>query len=446
MKVKHVVIVVMAALCSVEIPAYAQSQTANRLSLEEARTLARAASPDLRAAQAAVDATRGRELQAGAVGNPGLTYSTEQTSSAGQSSSQRIAGLEQRLEIGGQRGSRRDAATARRRAAEAKLRGASAAVDFEVARAYAQVIGADRRARLARQAAAAFTEAGRVSASRLAAGDISGYTDRRLRLEGARYAALEAEAMLSSRAARIALSSLISASADSIQAVAAVLSDSIPVAIPPLSRAVLSATAHRNRADYLTASLEAEALSAESRLASRDRIPSPVLSAGYKTEKSAGNPESLDGFAAGISLPLPLFDRRRGAIQAAEAENRRAVAEMESAKRRVTREVAAAHDAMTAVEQQLAILAPQLGAPAATSLRSAQVAYSEGEIPLLEWLDAVRAYHEAESAYSNLVADLLVRRATLELVVASPLSALTDMQEITPGAAAHSQSPLPEND
>ena len=419
----------MAALCSVGFPEFARSQTANRLSLEEARTLARAASPDLQAAQSAVDAARGRELQAGAFENPNLTYSTERTSGAGQSNSQQIAGLEQRLEIGGQRGARRSAATLRRRATEARLAGARAVVDFEVAHAYAQVIAADRRARLAREASAAFTEAGRVSARRLAAGDISGYADRRLRLEAARYAALQAEAALASRSARIALSSLISPTADSICAVSFVLSDSIPSAIPQLDIAALSTMALRNRSDFLTASLEAEALSAELRLASRERIPSPVLSAGYKTEKSPGISESPNGFAAGLSFPIPLFDRRAGAIQAAEAENRRAVAETEMVRRRIAREVAEAYDALTAVEEQRALLAPQLGAPAAAALRSAQVAYSEGEIPLLEWLDAVRAYHEAESAYSNLLAEFLIRRATLERVVASPLTALSSIRE-----------------
>jgi cobalt-zinc-cadmium efflux system outer membrane protein len=288
------------------------------------------------------------------------------------------------------------------------------------------VIAADRRARLAHQASAAFAEAGRVSAQRLAAGDISGYADRRLRLEAARYAAIHAEAKLASRSARIALSALISAPDDSIATTSFVLADSIPAAIPRLDVATLTAIALRNRADYQTALLDQEALSAEARLASRERIPSPVLSVGYKTERSAGTSESLDGLAAGLSLPLPLFDRRRGAIQAAEGESRRAAAQAEVLKRRINVEVAEAYDGLTAAEEQRALLAPQLGTPAAAALRSAQVAFSEGEIPLLEWLDAVRAYHEAESAYSNLLADLLIRRATLERVVASPLTSEND--------------------
>lgn len=413
--------ITVAALCCAGVPASAWSQTAGPLSLAEARSLARNASPELRAAQAAVAAAGGRELQAGAGSNPALTYSTERTSRGGQSNSHQIAGLEQSIEIGGQRGVRRSTATLRRRAAEAKLAGTGALVDFEVASAYARVVAADRRAELARKALAAFAEAGRVSARRLAEGDIAGYEDRRLKLETARYAALQAEATLDSRLARIALAGLISPSADSMVAVSVVLSDSIADVMPRLSIESLSATALRNRGDYLTALLETEALSGDARLASLERIPSPVLSIGYKTERSAGFSESLDGFAAGLSFPLTLFDRRRGAIQAAQAESRRAAAETEVVRRRITREVAEAYDAFIAAEEQRALLAPQLGATGAAALRSAHVAYSEGEIPLLAWLDAVRAYHEAESSYSNLLAQSLIWRATLERVVASPL-------------------------
>jgi cobalt-zinc-cadmium efflux system outer membrane protein len=391
--------------------------------------MARLASPELRGAQAAVEAARGRELQAGSLANPGLVYSTEKTSGSGQSNSQHIAAVEQQLEIGGQRGARRVAASARRRAAEARLSGAQANLDLEVAKAYARVIAADRRAQLAGRAAAAFTEAGRVSARRLAAGDISGYADRRLRLEAARYAALEAEATLVSRTARIALSALVSADRDSISIVSSVLTDTLPVAVARPTLSTLTAAALRNRVDYLAAALEEEALAADARLASLDRIPSPTLSIGYKTERSAGISESLNGFVAGVSLPIPLFDRRRGAIQAAEAETRRARAESESARLRVMREVAEAHASFVAVEQQLAVLAPQLGAPAATALQSAQVAYLEGEITLLEWLDAVRAYQEAESSYSTLLAESLIRRATLERAVFSQLNSLPPEQD-----------------
>jgi outer membrane protein TolC len=49
------------------------------------------------------------------------------------------------------------------------------------------------------------------------------------------------------------------------------------------------------------------------------------------------------------------------------------------------------------------------------------VAYREGEISLLEWLDTIRAYHEAESAYADLRSEYITRRAALERATGAPL-------------------------
>lgn len=397
------------------------AQDTRSLSLAEARALARATSPELLAAREAVAVARGVENQAGAFANPGLSLSSERTSGESERNRQLIVALEQSLEIGGQRSARRDAATLKRRAAEARLDAAAMLVDFETARRYAQAVAADRRAALARAASAAFVEATRVSDRRLAQGDISGYADRRLRLEAARYAALEAQALLARRSARVALASLISARLDSTDALEAALSDSLslPRAVPDVAALMMAAVA--SRPDLRAVSLEADAGAAEARLAARERIPTPLLSAGYKTEESAGSPQSLHGFAAGLSVPLPLWDRRQGALRAAQATARMRAAERESVRRRVSYEIMDARDALVAAEQQVTLLKPQLGAEAAAALRSARFAYAEGEITLLEWLDAVRAYHEAESTFAALVSEAMTRRAALELAVGTPL-------------------------
>src|SRR5215207_7415806 len=150
------------------------------LTLEGARRLAKEASPELAAARAALGAAEGRVRQAGAFPNPVLSYNREQTSGGGIENSQDIIGLEQSVELGGQRGARRDAAEQLRAASDARLQGAHAQVAFEVTRAYAEVVAADRRAALTVQAAQVFGEAGRVGRERLAAGDISGYEHRRI--------------------------------------------------------------------------------------------------------------------------------------------------------------------------------------------------------------------------------------------------------------------------
>lgn len=418
---KHIACAALLTLAHVFPASFIEAQDASSLSLAEARALARAASPDIVAAREAVAQARGLEAQAGAFANPTLGYTAERTSGGGETNRQQIAGVEQAVEIGGQRRARREAARLRTQSAEAGLQAAEALVDFEVARRYALAVTAERRVSLARTASAAFVEAARVSERRLAAGDISTYADQRLRLEAARYAALEAEAVLASRSARSALSAVILADLDSLSASNAALSDSTPRSATDLQREALLAHASSSRADLRAMSLEADASAADARLAARERIPTPVFSAGLKSEESAGNPESMKGFAAGFSVPLPLWDRRRGAIQAAEAGARRRVAERESLRRRIASEVMEVHGALTAAEQQIALLAPQLGARAAAALRSAQFAYAEGEITLLEWLDAVRAYHEAESGYASLVAETMIRRAALERAVGTQL-------------------------
>jgi len=186
---------VLAALAWLPRPATSQ-QAPRPLTLEEARAAARRVSPDLAAARAAVDAASARARQAGAPTNPTVSYAYEETSAGGQRNSQSIAALEQPLELTGVRGARHDAARLRQEAAEADLRAAEGQVGFEVTRAYALAQAADERMALADRAATAFDRAQRVTGARLVAGDVSGYEARRIRLEGARYAALRAEAAL----------------------------------------------------------------------------------------------------------------------------------------------------------------------------------------------------------------------------------------------------------
>lgn len=418
---KHVACAVLFTLAHLSVTPVAKAQESQHLSLSDARSRARAASAELAAAREAVAVARGLERQARAFTNPTFGFSAERTSRGAQTNRQRITELDQPVELGGQRRARREIGALRVRSAEARLANAEALVDFEVSRRYAAALGADRRASLARNASQAFAEAARVSERRVAAGDISVYADRRLRLEAARYSALEAEAIMVRQAARFALSALISPAIDPIRATNVVLTDSLPAVPGALTADSLLQAAFSRRADLQAIGLEADASMAEARLASRERIPTPVLSAGFKTEESAGSPESLRGFVAGFSLPLPVWDRRRGAVQAAEATARLRVSEREAARRRVAMEVAELHATLVAAEQQIALLAPQLGTRSAAALRSAQVAYAEGEITLIEWLDAVRAYHEAETAYANLVAETMIRRGALERAVGIPL-------------------------
>ncbi len=391
------------------------------LTLEAAHAAARRLSADLAAAREAVQVARGRERQAAAVANPVVSYGTEQTSGGGQSNRQHITSFEQLLEIAGQRAARRDAARARREAEEARFALMEGDVSFEVTRAFTTALATARQSTLADQAAREFELALRVSTERLAAGDISGYAHRRLRLEAARYAVIRAEAALKRAAARRALAALLGVAVDSLPP----LPDSLSPPPPARDEALtaLVARAAQSHPEVSIAELEFAAAIADARLASRERVPMPSLSAGYKREESAGSASSFSGFVAGISIPLPLFDRRAGAIDAAGAESRRREAVTTSLRRRIGRDAADALDAYRVAQAQQARLAGELGAEARAALTAAQVAYAEGEITLVEWLDAVRAYRETEASFASLGAEVLIRRAALERAVGAPIIA-----------------------
>ena len=145
------------------------------------------------------------------------------------------------------------------------------------------------------------------------------------------------------------------------------------------------------------------------------RIPTPTFSGGYKRQDI--NTSVLEGFVAGVSLPLPIWDRNGGAVSAARAEEDRGASELESVRRHTRNEVVATYEAMQAIGGALALLSPQLGDNAVKARSAAEVAYGEGEIGLLEWLDAVRAFEEAEATYATMVAEYTTRRAALERAV-----------------------------
>lgn len=384
-----------------------------RLTLAEARDLARRNSSELAAARYAVAAATGRQRQAGAWTNPTLGFSREETSRAGETNSQNILTLEQPLDLWGPRAARRRVAGLQRQGAEARLAAAALRVEYEVARAYATALAAQRRAALAEGAAQAFRSASRASQERLAGGDVSGYQHRRLLLEAARYAALRSGAMLARDSALRLL--VVLTSGDSVERGAAppLLTDTMTPRPLTMSVDSLLALALRARPDLRAAQLEADAAATAASVARAERIPVPVLIGGYKGERLATG-ESLDGFIAGVSLPLPLWDRRGGAVAAAKGEAGQRSAEVETVRRQARREVVDAFAAHQVLAQELAELDRQLGDEARKARRAAEVAYGEGEITMLEWLDSVRAYHEVETTYTALWSEYVTRRAALE--------------------------------
>lgn len=164
---------------------------------------------------------------------------------------------------------------------------------------------------------------------------------------------------------------------------------------PPLPDVAMSAAALESRPDLVLLAQRADAADLEERAAARGWIPEITLGVGVKRSVAAGVSDSAA--LLGVSLPLPLFDRRQAREQRAAAEARAARAEYALARSRALGELRGLH--RQSAQLRAAALAYRRAAPAATPelLRIAEAAYRGGESTLLELLDAYRGALDAET-------------------------------------------------
>jgi cobalt-zinc-cadmium efflux system outer membrane protein len=154
----------------------------------------------------------------------------------------------------------------------------------------------------------------------------------------------------------------------------------------------------------------------EADAARRTRLPSPSLFGGMKRgDDGAGR---TTGGVFGISMALPLFDAGRRDAARWEAERTRVHAERAAIEDRIRSEVTGAAEVLTV--RQDALAREQAGA-AAELAQIAEVAYREGEIGILEWLDAVRTAARARNRSIDLRLDARLAQIALERAVGETL-------------------------
>ncbi|MEW5929718.1 MAG: TolC family protein, partial [Gemmatimonadota bacterium] len=378
-----------------------------RVTLAEALRRLDGGSLELRLARGEVEAARARAVTAGTRPNPTAAVDREQLGGEG-SYHETVLSVGQALDLTGQRGARREAGRRDVAAAEARLAAERFRLGAEVRRAYLRASVLEVRLGTLEETGGVFRSVERAGANRLREGDISDYELRRLQTEAARYEVLLADTRLELLQAGRDLARLVGADsgvADDVLLPA----DTLGAPTAPAGMAVDSMLAlARVRPDVRAARAEVEAAAAQVEARRRGRRPNPTLSAGLK-EQAGG----LRGAVIGVSVPLPLSDRNQGPI--AEAEAARALAEtrLALALRNAESETRGAWERRRSLAERLA-LRSGFQTRAAALLRSARVSYEEGEMTLVELLDAADAYRTAREAATTLLADYLLSVADLE--------------------------------
>jgi len=324
-------------------------------------------------ARALEDAAEARVRQAYARPNPTLALETENALGSGPFSgfdnADTTLSITQDLDLWGRRGARIDAARADAGAATVRRDLAVAEAAGRLALAYAEAEAAQRRADLADENLALTIEDARAALVLVEQGrepllrGIQGESEA----AAARATADEARAERDAAFARLTAVAMLPAP---VTAIEASLLDQTPAA----------AQISPNAAPTVRLA-EAERAAAERRIEVERTQARPDISATVGVRRFEA--EDAAAFVFGVSLPLPLFDRNRGNIDAARAEHRAAEARLSGARQEAQADRAAAQARLAASASRVS--AADAGvASAEEAYRLSRIGFEAGRISQLE--------------------------------------------------------------
>jgi outer membrane protein, heavy metal efflux system len=200
----------------------------------------------------------------------------------------------------------------------------------------------------------------------------------------------------------------------------AAVSGQIETILGPLDGTALVQRAMGAREDFRAEQRRLEQFRLEERAADRLKIPEPVLNAGFK-RADVGQNNIANGAVVGVTIPLPLFNKGQAEVARYSAEQERISARLQILTQRIRAAVEGIVRAFNVrvqardrYRQELADSGPEL-------IRIATVAYQEGEIGILQLLDAYRSQRQAQLRMLDIQAAVKEAQIELERVVGEEL-------------------------
>jgi cobalt-zinc-cadmium efflux system outer membrane protein len=184
----------------------------------------------------------------------------------------------------------------------------------------------------------------------------------------------------------------------------------------PATAEALIARATSTRAELRALRQLSERATHEAEAARRARLPSPNVFGGMKRADDASGRET--GAVFGLSVSVPLFDTGGRESARWAAEHARVDAERASIEYRIRSEIIGASEVLSL--RQAALAREQQGA-ADELVQIAEVAYREGEVGILELLDAVRTASRARIRSIDLRLEARLAQIALERAVGDAL-------------------------
>lgn len=370
------------------------------LSLEQALVLVAAYQPELELGRLNIAAAAGRKKQAGLWPNPTIAAEAENFGGSGDRTGTAVTEytvqIEQPLELGGQRSQRLHVAECEQRLAVFDLAAKRLDAQAETRRRFAALLTAQARVQLESEFLALMEEFCRVAGLRVRAGRVSPLEESRAQIELARQRVAQQQAIGELATARGQLAALWNSSAPRFTAATGDLA-TLPE-LPALKKLQAALTHNPDLARWET---EVEQRRAALALARAGRVPDISAAAGVRWF----NDNNDQAFVAGLSVPLPVFDRNQGALREASALLAKAEREQRTAAVRAQTALAVAYQTLALARTKALALQSEVLPRAAQVLEATRTGYTQGKFSYLDVLEAQRAFGETKGAHLEALAD-----------------------------------------
>lgn len=382
------------------------------ITLDQAVEAALRLSPSLGAAKYSVSAAEARTTQAGLLPNPEFSLETENFGGGGEldgfDAAETTVVISQEFLLGGKRRRSRAVAESDQILAGRNLEAARLHVVSRTTSAYYRVLAAQEREALAEELLALADRFTKTVRARVDAGKVSPVEGTRADIEVAQARVRRTRAVRDLKTAKVRLAAAWGSGAPFFDRAVGQLPDPTPPPSLEKLRSHLSQTPEIVRLEEMI-QRQQNVLDVENAF----RIPDLTVSLGPRRFSETGR----SAWVAGISFPVPIFDRNQGSREAAEFEFEQVRRDAEAARVDIEAELAAGLERLHAAEQETEIMKNQVVPAAEAAFAATELGYAEGKFGFLDVLDAQRALFDSRSLLLESREEYALTLAELERLV-----------------------------
>lgn len=395
------------------VTAVAPSDT---LTLNQALRLAFEQNPELKTFPLEIRARQAQAVQAGLWKNPELGIESENFAGSGAlqgfKSTETTITLSQRIELAGKPSKRVSVAKKQTELTLWQYQSRKLDIFTRVVIAFNKVLAAQKEVALRKEILSLNQEFQAQIAKRVEAGRTSPAALARAQVETARAQVTLLAGQNRLIAAKKELSVLLGGKELSFKGVQGRLEATI--ALPSLNKLQKLLDQNPRLALWESVKSQRKALYA---LAKAQAIPDPQISLGWRRLNESGD----QAWVAGLSLPLPLFDRNQGAVQEARIRINQTELQKQTERLVLQSQLQQNYQSLVTAQQMIRTLKNRIIPQAQQAFTTINQGYRQGKFGFLDVLDARRTLFSARQNYVQQLAEFQTIRAQIENLIAQSL-------------------------